>query len=630
MNGSCLRTGVTRNVSTQAYIRELYIEDLDCFNSGNASHPAIDILSTNTTSGDATNEVTFQDINIFAPYGSGFVLHSNGASTLRLINVNNLRVEGLQTGVEPGNLVQVGDSSLSGLVDTVSFNQLQLISPYLGYAAFDMTADTSADQPYFINANNVETSGGAYGQGLRIEADRNSSFSFQGIGTNDYNVYVGASPLVGSGIVISDNGNESSLYTSIDPTAVADVRLPSGQTLASVTSGTPTNVAFGSFSFAAATSSVNNSAFGYQALWVNSTGYDNTALGFLALTANTTGYRNTAIGRTALSLNTTGFFNTAVGDGALASVIGASNNTAVGQGAFANTSNGSGSNTALGEDAGFWNQTGSGNTAIGFATDGIGNNAFGSHSNNTELGTAAGNRISTGSDNIFLGYGAASTTQTGANNIVMGYNIDLPVVNGSNQLDIGNLVFGTGLSSTYAAAPAGNIGIGTTTPSSRLTVWGADSASSTPAFNVVNSASTTVFSVFDGGNAELSGSLSQSSDQRLKTNIQSLDASSSLSLIDQLNPVTFNWIDPNQTTALQLGFIAQQVQQIFPQPRLHHDRDRAHARRHPLPQLHRPHLADRFGDPSARSGNLNLAREHRRGLRSVLHVTRSATSASSA
>jgi hypothetical protein len=59
---------------------------------------------------------------------------------------------------------------------------------------------------------------------------------------------------------------------------------------------------------------------------------------------------------------------------------------------------------------------------------------------------------------------------------------------------------------------------------------------------VVNSASTTVFGVFDGGNAQLFGNLTQSSDQRLKTNIQSLDASSSLSLIDALNPVTFTWL----------------------------------------------------------------------------------------
>jgi hypothetical protein len=122
----------------------------------------------------------------------------------------------------------------------------------------------------------------------------------------------------------------------------------------------------------------------------------------------------------------------------------------------------------------------------------------------------------------------------------------------------------SGSSISYATTSE-TVGIGTTTPYAALEVWGPDAASSTLAFNVVNSASTTVFAVFDGGNAELSGTLTQSSDQRLKTNIQSLDASSSLALIDQLNPVTFDWIDPDEGATPQVGFIAQQVQAIFPE-----------------------------------------------------------------
>jgi hypothetical protein len=95
-------------------------------------------------------------------------------------------------------------------------------------------------------------------------------------------------------------------------------------------------------------------------------------------------------------------------------------------------------------------------------------------------------------------------------------------------------------------ADAGNVGIGTTTPYAKLSVWGLDTASSTLAFNVVNNASTTVFAVFDGGNAQLSGTLTQSSDARLKTNVQSLDAPTSLAAIDSLTPVAYDWIDPTK------------------------------------------------------------------------------------
>ena len=108
------------------------------------------------------------------------------------------------------------------------------------------------------------------------------------------------------------------------------------------------------------------------------------------------------------------------------------------------------------------------------------------------------------------------------------------------------------------------LAIGTSTPYSQLTLWGPNNLAGTAAFTIANSASTTEFQVFDDGHAVLAGTLTQNSDQRLKTNVTSLDATSSLQSIMGLNPVTFNWIDPSQGTTPQLGFIAQQVQQIFP------------------------------------------------------------------
>jgi hypothetical protein len=312
-----------------------------------------------------------------------------------------------------------------------------------------------------------------------------------------------------------------------------------------------TNGGYGSFGLGVGGATVGstsgwfNTALGFAALNnATSTGHDETGVGYAALWNTTTGSDNTAVGDQALVNNSTGSANTVMGANVEDSVSSATNTVAIG----ANAAN-----------------PGSPFSAQGFTVVGTGaGSGFQTGANyNTLIGYLSGSGITTGTNNTLIGANT-SPVSTGSNNIAIGYNVGLPSATASNQLNIGNFIYGTGLSGTGSTVSNGSLGIGTSSPSSRLTVWGPDAASSTLAFNVVSSASSSVFAVFDGGNAELSGTLTQSSDQRLKMNIQSLNASSSLSAIEALNPVTFNWIDPNKGSTLQLGFIAQDVQKIFP------------------------------------------------------------------
>jgi hypothetical protein len=320
-------------------------------------------------------------------------------------------------------------------------------------------------------------------------------------------------------------------------------------TSSSDTSG-PFSVAVGQGALKNATSSAYDStAVGYNALkgdattgGINTNGIfgQNTAVGWDALSAFTAGYENSAFGSDALGGVTTGTINVGIGLNAGLGITTASQNVAIG-------------NQVMSQ------HNGSLNVAVG----GIALQGNGTGNNNVAVGNAAGNADTSGGNNIFLGYDSASTTATGNNNIALGYDIALPSINASNQLDIGNLIFATGVNGEGSSISTGNVGIGTSTPYGRLEIWGLDTAS-TSAFLVANSASTTEFNVLDNGNATLAGTLTQNSDQRLKTDVQSLDSSSSLAAIDSLNPVTFNWIDPEKGTTPQLGFIAQQVLPIFP------------------------------------------------------------------
>jgi hypothetical protein len=71
------------------------------------------------------------------------------------------------------------------------------------------------------------------------------------------------------------------------------------------------------------------------------------------------------------------------------------------------------------------------------------------------------------------------------------------------------------------------------------------------------------FSVYDNGNAVLLGSLTQNSDERLKTNIEPLQ--NALQNILKVNGVTYNWRSEYRAQERQIGVVAQNIQEVFPE-----------------------------------------------------------------
>jgi len=243
------------------------------------------------------------------------------------------------------------------------------------------------------------------------------------------------------------------------------------------------NMAIGSESLHENTTGDQNTATGIRSMYANQSGDNNTSNGYYSLYSNTTGTYNTAIGINAMS-NYNGIGNTAIGSAALNGVSGSGNyNTAVGYEALINSTTG-GYNTALGFNSLYYNSSGTKNSALGLYA--LQENTSGS--NNIGIGEYSVLHNGTGDHNIGIGYLAlggnanfsnnigignqAGGNITGSNNILIGNFAYAPVIANNNQLNIGNLIYGTGLDGTYYTNSTGNIGIGVTAPSQKLEVFG--------------------------------------------------------------------------------------------------------------------------------------------------------------
>ena len=236
-------------------------------------------------------------------------------------------------------------------------------------------------------------------------------------------------------------------------------------------------------------------------MYSNTTGFNNTANGNAALSSNTTGDYNTASGYEALWSNTTGNYNTAMGNNALYSNTEGYSNTAYGSRAFESNTTGH-SNVGLGTDVNYYNEEGSNNTIIGYQAG---------------KGTSLHNK----SGNIFPGYQA-------------GYN-----ETGSDLLYIEN---------SNSASPL---------------IWG-DFANDRLVINGNSTDNTSDRTFFVNGEAGGTAAWFNDSDIRLKKNISTIN--NALEKVNNLRGVNFEWINTeNRGDGLQMGFIAQEVEQVIPE-----------------------------------------------------------------
>jgi hypothetical protein len=288
----------------------------------------------------------------------------------------------------------------AGLANTIGSNNT-LLGNSANFGANNLTFAAAIGSGAIVNTSNTVVLGRA-ADTVQIPGSLNIT------GTLSANIFNAGVQFNIGGIRMLSAGGTNNIFAGNGAGAVNTGQANAffGFNAGTVNSSGSFNAFFGSNAGAANTTAINNSFFGQGAGFKTTTGGNNTYLGNGAGLNTTTGAGNTFVGSLAGQATVGGGNNTFLGINAGQSNVGSSNNTFVG----ANTANS--------------NLTGSGNTFVGANTDGaflitnatvIGQNAFANRSNATAIGA---NSYADQNNSLILGSingvnGATSDTDVG-------------------------------------------------------------------------------------------------------------------------------------------------------------------------------------------------------------------------
>ena len=414
----------------------------------------------------------------------------------------------------------------------------------------------------------------------------------EGTTTGDGNISIGTSAgyNLTSGFMNVFIGNQAgeATNTATNNTAVGERAMHLNQTGNS-------NTAMGRSALENTTTATLNVALGGETMGGITSGIaiqDCVGVGYAAFkgsSSTTTGANGTvAIGRNALNGLTTGNGNVAIGYYSMAGGGTQNTSTAVGYATLQNSTSGM-----------------VGNTAIGYGVLDAANNS--GADDNTGVGKEALGQLSSGAQNVAVGKDAGNVIQGGSNNVCIGKNANVSAAGASNQIAIGKDATGRGdnsavlgnadVTAVYAAydgqakfyasdiklslneggaSDGDGSGTGATVglhisssgvPYVKMTETNAASSGTADFEMYVANGTFTLYDVDDSASVfsvntsqVISGDFNDTSDIGLKENIVSI--SEGLSIINQLNPVTFDWKKKSKGT--NSGFIAQEVEKILP------------------------------------------------------------------